>query len=57
MRGTMKNKTDVFDVKLDPEEQALLDSVESGEWQTVENSQEEQVFAKEAAANYLHKDT
>jgi len=46
----------VFDVKLDPEEQELLESVERGEWKTVENFEEEAAFAKEAAANFLRKD-
>ena len=52
----MKKKKDVFDVKLDPEEQDLLESVERGEWETVENAEEEAAFAREAAANFLRKD-
>jgi predicted DNA binding CopG/RHH family protein len=43
-------------IKLDAEEQALLESVESGEWETVENVKEERVFAKAAAGNYQRKD-
>lgn len=53
---TMKKKHDVFDVKLDPEEQELLESVERGEWKTVDNVEEEMAFAKEAASNFLRKD-
>lgn len=52
----MKKKRDVFDVKLDNEEQDLLESVERGEWKTVENAEEEAAFAKEAATNSLRKD-
>jgi predicted DNA binding CopG/RHH family protein len=52
----MKKKQDVFNVKLDKEEQELLSSVESGEWETVENTKEETTFAKEAAKNTLRKD-
>jgi predicted DNA binding CopG/RHH family protein len=52
----MKKKRDVFNVKLDKEEQELLKSVERGEWKTVENAEEEAAFAKEAAANSLRKD-
>ncbi|MBX3710227.1 MAG: hypothetical protein KIT56_09130 [Gammaproteobacteria bacterium] len=52
----MKKKRDVFNVKLDKEEQELLESVERGEWKTVENAEEEAAFAKEAAANSLRKD-
>ncbi len=52
----MKKKRNVFDVKLDPEEQELLGSVERGEWKTVDNFEEELAFAKEAAANFLRKD-
>jgi predicted DNA binding CopG/RHH family protein len=53
----MKKKRDVLDLKLDSEEQALLESVEKGEWKTVDNSEEEKAFAKKAAANFLRKDT
>ncbi len=42
-------------IKLDPDEQDLLDSVERGEWKTVENLEEQAAFAKAAAENYLHK--
>lgn len=43
-------------IKLDAEEKALLESVESGDWETVENVKEERVFAKAAAVNYQRKD-
>ena len=52
----MNKKKDVFDVKLDEEEQDLLDSVERGEWRVVENAKEEAALAKQAAANFLRKD-
>ena len=52
----MKTKRKVFDVKLDPEEQELLESVERGEWKRVKNFEKEKAFAKEAAANFLRKD-
>jgi hypothetical protein len=43
----MKNKKNVFDVKLDEEEQAISDSLDRGEWETVENLEEEMAFAKQ----------
>jgi predicted DNA binding CopG/RHH family protein len=52
----MKKKRDVFDVKLDPEEKELLESVERDEWKTVDNAEEEADFARKAAANFLRKD-
>lgn len=52
----MKKKRDVFNVKLDQEEEELLKSVERGEWKTVTNAEEEAAFAKEAATNSLRKD-
>lgn len=52
----MKKKRDIFNVKLDQEEQALLGSVERGEWKSVKNAKEEAAFAKEAAENSLRKD-
>ena len=51
----MKKKRDVFNVKLDSEEQELLKSVERGEWKSVDNVEEEAAFAREAAANFLRK--
>lgn len=50
------DKPTIFDSPLDPEEQELLDSVERGEWKSVENPEKEAAFAKEAAANFLKKD-
>jgi predicted DNA binding CopG/RHH family protein len=55
MKKSMK-KQNIFDVKLDPEEQEILESVERGEWKTVENFEQEMAFAKEAAANFFRKD-
>ena len=52
----MKKKHDIFDAKLDPEEQELLESVERGEWKTVKNAKKEAAFAKKAAANSIRKD-
>jgi predicted DNA binding CopG/RHH family protein len=42
--------------KLDAEEQELIDSIENGEWTSVENLDKEKAFAKAAAENYLRKD-
>ncbi|NNM58314.1 MAG: hypothetical protein HKM04_00655, partial [Legionellales bacterium] len=52
----MKTKQKIYDAKLDPEEQELLESVERGEWKSVDNLEEEMSFAKEAAVNFLRKD-
>jgi len=52
----MKKKKAVFNAKLDSEEQELLESVERGEWKTVDNIEKEVAFAAEAAANFLRKD-
>jgi predicted DNA binding CopG/RHH family protein len=52
----MKKKQDALNVKLDPEEQDLLESVERDEWKTVDNAKKEATFAKEAAVNSLRKD-
>ena len=41
---------------LDPEEKALMESIESGEWQPVENIEQEQEKALEAARATLKKD-
>ncbi|MFN7097591.1 MAG: hypothetical protein ACK4PR_08545 [Gammaproteobacteria bacterium] len=49
----MKAKRKVYDVKLDAEEQELLESVEHGEWKTVDNLEQEKAFVKEAAANFF----
>jgi predicted DNA binding CopG/RHH family protein len=40
---------------LDSEEQALSDSVDRGEWATVDNLKEEMALSRRAAANYLRK--
>lgn len=53
----MSKKRKVFDVQLDKEEQELLESVENGEWQSVENLEEEIAKARTAARNFLKKDT
>ena len=52
----MKKTRDIFDVKLDQDENELLESVERGEWDTVGDFEEESNFAKEAAANFIRKD-
>lgn len=49
-----KNKYPVFD--LDEEEKELSDSVDRGEWVSVENPEEEKLKARQAASNYLSKD-
>jgi predicted DNA binding CopG/RHH family protein len=49
-------KLDPYDVKLNAEEQDLLESFERGEWKTVDNLEEEMAFVKEAAANFLLQD-
>jgi predicted DNA binding CopG/RHH family protein len=52
----MKKQNDTDSVKLDNEERDLLDSVESGEWKSTSNIDDEMVFAKKAAENSLRKD-
>lgn len=47
------NKKSVFDIKLDLEEQALLRSVENGEWKRVDDFEAQVAFAKEATVNTL----
>lgn len=42
--------------KLSTEEQALLDSVESGEWQSVKTLEKEKELAGQLASNTLKKD-
>jgi predicted DNA binding CopG/RHH family protein len=49
-------KDKVFDVKLNPEEEKLLASVERGEWKSVSNVKEEIEFARKAASNSLRKE-
>jgi len=46
----------MIDYKLDKEEQELLESVESGEWQSVDNLENEIKKHKEIAKNTLKKD-
>ena len=53
----MKSKKfNPYDVKLDEEEQELLESFERGEWKSVDNLEEEIARAKIIAANTLRKD-
>lgn len=52
----MKKKRNIFDIILDPEEKEILESVEQGEWRTVDNFKEEAALAKKAAKNFLRKD-
>ncbi len=51
----MKKKYDVFNLKLNKEEQELLDSVERGEWKSVKNYKKEADFARKAAVNFLRR--
>lgn len=55
---TSKNpkKFNPYDVKLDAEEQSLLESYDRGEWKSVSNLTQEMKVAKEIAANTLRKD-
>ena len=46
----------MIDYKLDKEEQDLLESIESGEWQSVDNLEDEIKKHKEIAKNTLKKD-
>jgi predicted DNA binding CopG/RHH family protein len=52
----MKKSERKATVQLDADEQKLLKSIERGEWQTVNNIEEEKAFAKKASSNYLKKD-
>ena len=45
-----------MEYRLDQEEQELLDSVEAGEWQSVDNLKEEMKQHKDIAKNTLKKD-
>jgi predicted DNA binding CopG/RHH family protein len=49
-------KNNPYNVKLDPEEQALLESYEHGKWKSVDNLTKKMKEAKEIAANTLRKD-
>ena len=44
-------------VKLDKDEQELLNSFDRDEWKSVSNKKQEIALAKKAAANSLRKDT
>lgn len=48
---------DKFDIKLDDEEKALLDSYDNGEWQSVKNIKQGLQRAAKSANNYLQKNT
>ena len=52
----MKKTRRVLNVQLNQEEKALLESVERGEWKTVNNIEDEEEFSKEASGNFLRKD-
>lgn len=52
-----KIKKTIRQGKLTAEEKDLLESFERGEWKTVDDVKKRKQFAKEAAANYLRKDT
>lgn len=49
-----KEKQPIFE--LDKEEKELSDSVDRGEWSSVENLEEEVLKAHKAASHYLRKD-
>jgi predicted DNA binding CopG/RHH family protein len=51
-----KKKRNVFNVTLDEDEKKILESVEAGEWKSVDNLAKEIAFAQEAAENFLRKD-
>jgi predicted DNA binding CopG/RHH family protein len=55
MKMSHKKRFNPENVKLDAEEQDLLDSFERGEWKTVDNFEEVKAQAKQAARNYLQK--
>jgi len=44
------------DYNLDQEESELLDSIESGEWESIDNVKEEISFHREIAKNTIKKD-
>ena len=44
------------DYNLDQEESELLDSIESGEWESIDNIKEEISFHREIAKNTIKKD-
>lgn len=49
-------KDPMKDPQLDAEEKELLESVERGEWKTVDNLTEEKAMLREAARNTLRKE-
>ena len=49
-------KFNPYDVRLDAEEQNLLESYERGEWKSVGNLTQEMKLAREIASNTLRKD-
>jgi predicted DNA binding CopG/RHH family protein len=55
-----KRKHDIYDVKLDEEEQEISDAIDQaidqGKLKSTDNLEEEMAFAREAAANYFRKD-
>lgn len=52
----MTDKKKSMETKLDQEEQALLNSVERGEWKSTSDLKEEVAFSKMSASHYLRKD-
>lgn len=55
----MSKSHNVFDIKLDHEEQAIEEALPES-WENLpfsSHQEEERIFAKEAAANYLRKKT
>lgn len=50
-------KFNPYDTTLDAEERDLLESVERGEWKSVNNLAQEMARAKKIAANTLRKDS
>jgi predicted DNA binding CopG/RHH family protein len=57
MRCTMTNKRKLPVFDLDEEEQAISDSFDRGELKSTANIKKEMAKAREAATNYLRKDT
>lgn len=54
----MSKLKNVFNIKLDPEEQAIEDALPE-RWENLPfsaNQEEERIFAKKAVANYLRKE-
>lgn len=55
LEGIKEMNKDLPVQQLDAEEQELEESIERGEWVSVENLEEEKKIAKEAAVNYFEK--